>query len=41
MRFHTFLRGLVTALGLAATLGSGYLAVDGPFFGGEVRTRSP
>jgi len=26
--------GLVTALGLAVTVGSGYLVVRGPFFGG-------
>ena len=36
MRFHTLLWSIIASVGLAATLGGGYLIMSGPFFGGAV-----
>jgi hypothetical protein len=36
MRVHTLLWSVIATVGIAATLGGGYLIMNGPFFGGEV-----
>ena len=41
MRLHTLLWSVIASVGIAASLGGGYLIMSGPFFGGEVMNPVP